>query len=422
VTLADAWRDLVAFTAQGILVTAVAAVLARVLPIHRPALKLAWWHAVLVAVLGAPLLGRSGLVPSARIEIQTWMGPFASSASVDATGRSYGAEAAAVVLAVGALVNALRILRGTRRLRLCRARAVPFDSPALSGLETAIGARADVRLSPDVAVPATFGLRRPLVLLPEGVRGMAAERQRAIVAHELIHVRRRDWPVAVLEESLAAVLWFHPAVHVLLGRIRLAREQCVDAAVVLALGARRAYLESLLEVAARRLRPEPVPAALFLGERHLSERVELLLKEVVMSKVRAVCHLSVSGLLLVLAGALAASSFPLSASAQPEEGTKSAAAEKSKAGEPRMVHKVNPVYPPEAKKDGIQGFVHIDARIAKDGTVAEAAAKDGHPTLAEAALAAVRQWRYEPVLGADKKPVEVKITITVNFRLAESQS
>ena len=83
------------------------------------------------------------------------------------------------------------------------------------------------------------------------------------------------------------------------------------------------------------------------------------------------------------------------------------------------MHKVNPVYPPEAKKDHIQGIVHIATRLAKDGSVAEAEAKDGPAILAEAALAAVRQWRYEPVQGADKKPVEVMLTITINFRLEE---
>jgi bla regulator protein BlaR1 len=248
---------------------------------------------------------------------------------------------------------------------------------------------------------------------------MEPERQRAIVAHELIHVRRRDWPFAVAEEALGAVLWFHPAVHFLLGRIRLAREQCVDAAVVDTLGGRKAYLESLLEVARRRLRAAPVPAALFLGEHHLQERVELLLKEVAMSKVRATIHLSVSALFLVLASAVATSSFPLSASARPEKDQAPATAEKAKVGEPRIVHKVNPVYPAEAKKDHLEGLVHIDVRLAKDGSVAEASAKDGHPTLAEAALAAVRQWRYEPVLGPDQKPVEVTLTITVNFRLAD---
>jgi D-alanyl-D-alanine endopeptidase (penicillin-binding protein 7) len=290
----------------------------------------------------------------------------------------------------------------------------------LAGLEDATGARADVRVSPDVAVPATFGLRHPVVLLPAHVLEMETGRQRAILAHELIHVRRRDWPVAVLEEGLAAALWFHPAVSFLVGRIRLAREQCVDLAVVEMLGGRNDYLESLLAVAARRLRPEPIPAALFLGEHHLAERVELLLKEVAMSKIRAFIHLSTSTLLLFLAGAVASSSFPLSdaAAAASEKESKGASATKAKVGEPRLVHKVDPVYPPEAKKDRLEGLVHVDARLGKDGSVAEATARDGHPTLADAALAAVRQWRYEPVLGPDKKPVEFRITITVNFRLA----
>ena len=196
----------------------------------------------------------------------------------------------------------MRLVGGALRLRTCRLRAVPYDTPALRGLEDLVGARADLRLSPDVSVPATFGLRRPVVLLPTHVAGMEDPRQRAIVAHELIHVRRRDWPQAVGEEILATALWFHPAIHVLLARIRLAREQCVDAAVVAALGGRKAYLESLLEVARRRLQAGPVPAALFLGEHHLTERVELLLKEVVMSKARAFSHLSVSAFVLTVAG------------------------------------------------------------------------------------------------------------------------
>jgi TonB family protein len=75
------------------------------------------------------------------------------------------------------------------------------------------------------------------------------------------------------------------------------------------------------------------------------------------------------------------------------------------------------VYSAEAKKEGLEGLVHVDIRLAKNGSVAEATATAGHPTLAEAALLAVRQWRYEPVIGPDKKPVEVKLTITMKFRL-----
>jgi protein TonB len=139
--------------------------------------------------------------------------------------------------------------------------------------------------------------------------------------------------------------------------------------------------------------------------------VELLLKEVTMSRVRALSHVAASAAFLLFTGALASFALPL-------EGTAKEKPAKKTAAEARVVHKVNPVYPPEAKKDHLEGLVHIDVRIAKDGSVAEAKAIDGHPTLAEAALAAVRQWRYEPVLGPDKKPVEVRMTITIRFSLA----
>jgi TonB family protein len=136
-----------------------------------------------------------------------------------------------------------------------------------------------------------------------------------------------------------------------------------------------------------------------------------------MSKKRILGHLAVSGLILVLAGGLSAWSFPLTTAGEGEKGDEPAAAAKAKGREPKLIHKVNPVYPPDAKKDGIQGPVRVDVRLGKDGAVAEARATDGHPTLAEAALAAVRQWRYEPVLGPDDKPVEARLTITINFRL-----
>jgi TonB family protein len=418
-SLAALLQDLLAFSVQGTLVTMVAAALARALPIDRPTLGLAWWRAVLLVAIALPFLG--GWVPMAGGSVQIAFATFGpvSTLSTLSLGRAYWAEIVTAALAFGLIFSTLRLFRGLRRLRTCRERAVPFDPRALVGLEDLVGARAEVRLSRDVAVPATFGLRRPMVLLPAAVQEMESERQRAIVAHELFHVRRRDWPMAVAEEALAALFWFHPAVHFLLGRIRLAREQCVDAAVVAALGGRKAYLESLLEVARGRVATEPVAAALFLGEHHLRERVELLLKEVVMSKLRALCHLSLGGLFLLLAGSVASWSFPLSSSAGSEKENPKTSAEKAKLGEPRLVHKVNPVYPAEAKKGRLEGVVHIETRLAKDGSVAEATATDGHPTLAEAALLAVRQWRYEPVVGPDQKPVEVKLTITVNFRLAD---
>jgi len=405
---------------QGLLVGGAALVLARLLPLERPRLMLRWWQAVLLAVLAAPWIQPWAPGAAGRIEVALLrIGPALAEPGT-AFGRWTWAEVVATVLGAGGLARAAWLVAGLGRLRAFRRRAIPLEPSrtALAGLEGALGVRAAFLISDEVGSPATFGLRRPVVLVPRAFLEMSAERQQAVAIHELLHVRRRDWLLTLLEEGLASLLWFHPAVHLLLGRLRLAREQCVDEAVVRALGGRQAYLESLLEMARHDLRRRAVPAALLLRERHLRDRVELLLKEVTMSRVRVLSHLGASALFLVLAGAVAAWSFPLEGR---EEGSKPAekSADKSAkaVGEPRIIHKVQPVYPPEAKKDKLEGIVLIDVRVGKDGKVADARVKSGHPTLAEAALAAVRQWRYEPILGPDKKPVEVALTITINFRL-----
>jgi bla regulator protein blaR1 len=413
-SLVLAVQNLGAVCAQGLLVAAVAAVLGRLLPLDRPGLKLAWWQTVLFAILVLPWLGPWARVPVGRVEVSlTAFGP-ALGSPTGAFGRWSWAEVVAAVLLAGFAGRVAWLAAGAWRLRACRHRATILDprGTALAGLDEALGVRAAFRVADAVGAPATFGLRTPVVLLPPAFFEMDGDRQRAVATHELVHIRRRDWLATVAEEALLAVFWFHPAVHVLLGRIRLAREQCVDEEVVRLLGGRRVYLESLIEMARHLSRGRAVPAALLLRERHLRDRVELLLKEVTMSKVRALSHLAASAAFVLLAGALASFALPLEGTAKDEKPTSKTAAEA------RIVHKVNPVYPADAKKDHLEGLVHIDVRIAKDGSVAEAKAKDGHPTLAEAALAAVRQWRYEPVLGPDKKPVEARLTVTIRFTLA----
>ena len=139
---------------------------------------------------------------------------------------------------------------GLVRLRSLRRDARPLDAPPwLLALRDEVAPRARFLLSDEAGTPATFGLRRPVVLLPPVFESMGRERQEAIALHELVHARRADWLALMAEEVLKAVLFFHPAVHWLVGRVRLAREQTVDAAVVRRLGGREAYLESLVEVA-----------------------------------------------------------------------------------------------------------------------------------------------------------------------------
>ncbi len=83
--------------------------------------------------------------------------------------------------------------------------------------------------------------------------------------------------------------------------------------------------------------------------------------------------------------------------------------------EAQLVRRIEPVYPRTAVLMNLQGEVEMHAIIAKDGTVQSLSVISGHPLLAQAALDAVRQWRYRPYV-LNGKPVEVETFITVNFR------
>jgi protein TonB len=85
-----------------------------------------------------------------------------------------------------------------------------------------------------------------------------------------------------------------------------------------------------------------------------------------------------------------------------------------------VVSKVAPIYPAEAKASRIQGTVVVGAAVDKQGRVIDpyiASSASPPPLLNQAALDAVKQWRYRPYL-LNGNPVEVETQITVHFTLA----
>ena len=83
-----------------------------------------------------------------------------------------------------------------------------------------------------------------------------------------------------------------------------------------------------------------------------------------------------------------------------------------------LINKVPPKYPKKARKNHIEGTVVLHAEISKEGEIADLSAISGDPMLTQAALDAVRQWKYRPYL-IDGKPVAVETEIRVNFQLAK---
>lgn len=83
----------------------------------------------------------------------------------------------------------------------------------------------------------------------------------------------------------------------------------------------------------------------------------------------------------------------------------------------RLIHRVTPEYPIGAKAKHIQGHVVMDVQVLNDGGVGNVDVVSGNPVLAEAAVNAVRQWKYQPYF-VDGHSVESQTRVTINFLLA----
>ena len=84
--------------------------------------------------------------------------------------------------------------------------------------------------------------------------------------------------------------------------------------------------------------------------------------------------------------------------------------------EGNLIYRVQPIYPALAQAGRVQGVVVLRAVISRAGTIENLQVLSGHPLLTNAAIAAVRQWRYRPYV-LNGEPVEVETQVTVNFIL-----
>jgi TonB family protein len=106
-----------------------------------------------------------------------------------------------------------------------------------------------VRITRHPAVLATWGVLRPIVLLPSDAASWPAERIRVVLAHELAHVARRDWLVHLIAELARAVYWFNPLFWIACARLRGDSEQACDDIVIEHGITRTSYAAHLVDLA-----------------------------------------------------------------------------------------------------------------------------------------------------------------------------
>ncbi len=175
-----------------------------------------------------------------------------------------------------------RGLAGIRRLRRLEAGGKPFDSASLRRLVAQVGPRSKVRfLTHERAqTPCTWGVFRPIVLLPESAASWSENDLRDVVVHELAHVQRLDWLSGQISRWICALFFFQPLVW--LAAARMAREAelaCDDK--VLSFGASAPdYAQRLLGFARLKRRDRAVAAAAALQmarSKDLSLRIAAIL-------------------------------------------------------------------------------------------------------------------------------------------------
>jgi len=96
-------------------------------------------------------------------------------------------------------------------------------------------------------------------------------------------------------------------------------------------------------------------------------------------------------------------------------GEKSAVILSSQGAEKRLLHHVSPAYPPEARKEKLEGTVVLKAIVSDTGTVSGVRVIEGNPTLAASAITAVKQWRYRPYVR-DGKLMPFQTVVLVEFQ------
>ncbi len=396
--------------------------LPRLLRLRTPRVLYFYWQALLAACLLLPLLESWKRLETAGGGLTTSRLRFEVAPAV---AHLPGLAVAPLILMVLIGGMCLRLgwlalgLASLRRFRQTARRLAPLPQ-GIEELGSRLGVAPEFCLSEKIEGPVTFGLRRPVILLPPRFLDLDSDRQQVIASHELLHVVRRDWAMNLVEEIVLAAFWFHPVVWWLVGQIRLSREQVVDQQVVELTGARKPYLYALVEIAAGPGAARGLVAPAFLEESQLAERIRSLIKEDFISKRRIIISLVCVAVLTVLAGLALIRKFPLNlGSSEPEIID----AMSSVSGVTAPVAIYNPEPPANSevlRLAEIRAYMSYWVTIGADGAVKDVTVQRSlAPGVDQYVANVIKTWKFKPAMK-NGKPVACKTNLGFMYTQASA--
>lgn len=336
-------------------------------------------------------------------------------------------------------------------------------------------------LYPGRIVPFTFSLRHPRILLPEDWRRWTPIRQRAVLVHELAHIKRRDLLWQFLANLTSAFWWMQPLCWWNRWNLRRESERASDALVVQSGILPSDYARELLEIAQSFAGSKEwsTGAIAMVRRGELEGRLYAILgqpttgvRRLPLAPLAALTLLTVAASALtifpepslypggynmkhtLMAGLLVSAGLSATALGGPISDPNAAAnahnpvpfhngvpgqnvatkdnhATETQQAPPKtirvggnvaqnnLMYKVQPVYPASAKAAHIQGTVDLKVTISNEG-VPEDLQVVSSPSddLTQSAMDAVRQWRYRPTL-LNGNPVAVVTDVMVNYTLSK---
>ncbi len=370
-------------------------------------------------------------------------------------------DALAALWAIGAAVIVLAlVVEGLKLARLACGATPLFDESwhrLRDDVARALRLNRPIRLLQGVGrsaplAPVTWGLWHPRVLLPADAVNWSDDRKRAVLMHELAHIRRADWIVQIVSQLVCALYWFHPLFWIAQSRLcRESEHACDD--VVLNLGMDGdAYASHLLEIARAARMPQRAltPTVAMARPSHLERRFAALLNPEQnrrgVGRRRVVVVLGISALLLVPLAALGVpgmrptvevrtAAIPAAALDDTEAAGSALGPVVAAIPRPRIVagpgwrtagtttapeileYTTPPLYSDEARRLGIEGLITVEVSVDVHGAAHLRRVVEGLGFgLDQNALVALRQWRFRPGTE-DGTPVEMIAEIDIEFRL-----